>query len=144
MSAWKGSRQEQWSRTPRGKYRSQKVHAKKRGIGWEFTFETWWAVWQRSGRWSQRGKRAGCYVMARHGDKGPYARWNVSIIPHEQNASEGGNNVHKLPMGVTLQAGRYFKAGRSINGKWTHLGYFPTPELAHAAYLMAGEQRAAA
>lgn len=37
------------------------------------------------------------------------------------------------PTGVSLVAGRY-KAQVSINGRRKHLGYFDTPEAAHAAY----------
>jgi hypothetical protein len=77
-------------KTPMYFYHQQKSSAAKRdrearakglpGIEWLFTFERWWAVWEASGKWEQRGCRRGEYVMARHGDTGPYAPDNVSIV----------------------------------------------------------------
>ena len=54
-----------------------------------FTFEEWLKVWIDSGHWRERGIRKGQYCMARFGDKGPYAVWNVKIILHSENATEG-------------------------------------------------------
>lgn len=76
-------------KTPQYYYNIQKQSAKARGIGWNFTFETWWAVWEASGKWEKRGCRAGQYVMGRHGDSGIYEPDNVSIIEASQNNSAG-------------------------------------------------------
>jgi hypothetical protein len=35
-----------------------------------------------------RGRGVGKYVMARHGDAGPYAPWNVKCIRYEDNSRE--------------------------------------------------------
>jgi hypothetical protein len=69
-------------------YKHQMSGAKKRGIGWEFTIADWWMVWDLSGKWLERGNRSGRYVMARFGDVGPYAVWNVRIATHEENLAE--------------------------------------------------------
>lgn len=69
-------------------YSSQRAVARFRGIEWEFTPESWWRVWQESGKWELRGKAHGCYCMARHLDSGPYAEWNVRICPFYQNLAE--------------------------------------------------------
>lgn len=66
--------------------------AKYRGIAWNFTFEEWLKVWQESGKWDQRGCRRGQYVMARHGDVGPYELGNVSICLAEDNRAERNRN----------------------------------------------------
>lgn len=44
--------------------------------------------------------------------------------------------------GVTLVRGKYHKASISKNGKSVLLGYFESPEAAHAAYLKAADQLA--
>lgn len=65
-------------------YRSQRQGARRRGIEWYFTLKSWWAVWRDSGKWDQRGTGRG-YQMARYGDTGPYAPWNVEIITGIEN-----------------------------------------------------------
>jgi hypothetical protein len=67
-------------------YLDQKRNAGPRGIEWRFTLPEWWAVWLESGKFDQRG-RAG-YVMARHGDSGPYSPENVYICTAGQNFSD--------------------------------------------------------
>ena len=62
-------------------YTDQRFNAKKRGIEWYFTFQEWVRWWKSKlgPDWmAKRGKRRGQYVMARKGDKGPYAIWNVT------------------------------------------------------------------
>jgi hypothetical protein len=71
---------------PYTKYRYQKSTAKKRGIVWEFIFETWWKVWSDSGKWEERGQAAHNYCMCRKGDTGPYSVDNVYIDTVSNNA----------------------------------------------------------
>jgi hypothetical protein len=67
------------------KYYQQMYMAKKRvdifnnPILMLLTFEEWWAIWQESGHWTDRGTHKGQYVMARFGDTGHYQVGNVSI-----------------------------------------------------------------
>lgn len=68
-------------------YLRQKANAKIRGISWEITFAQWWDVWQKSGKWAERGRGQG-YCMGRKGDAGPYAVGNVYICTVAQNASD--------------------------------------------------------
>lgn len=72
---------------PIRKYGSQVNNAKKRGIGWEFTFCSWWQMWQDSGKWELRGRGKG-YCMARYGDSGPYSPDNVYICTIGENFSD--------------------------------------------------------
>ncbi len=128
-------------RTPAYKFRQQRSSAKARGVEWLMTFDEWWGVWEASGRWGQRGNRDGQYVMGRHGDVGAYAVGNVSIILSNENHAIQRGHDNGLPIGVCRVKGRpYFRAAR----RSVFLGYFATPELAHAAYLAAGEQFARA
>lgn len=122
---------------PRFRFTIQRSQAKRRGIAWELSFEQWIAIWTESGHWEQRGKTAGSYCMARHGDVGPYAVGNVSIITVEQNTSEGSRVDTSLPLGVSRSGKTSFRAIRYVGGRKIHLGSFATPEEAHEAYLKA-------
>jgi NUMOD3 motif len=66
----------------------QRAKAKQRGISFELDYEGWLLIWIKSGKLSQRGKKRGQYVMARFGDKGPYAAGNVKIIKVVKNLRE--------------------------------------------------------
>lgn len=75
--------------TDRRRYLNQKVRAKHRGIDFHFTFEEWLEWWQNTGYYDLRGKGRGLYCMARYGDQGPYAPWNVECLPYEMNSVLG-------------------------------------------------------
>ena len=69
----------------KGKFNNQRKQARNRGIEFLFSFEEWMKIWIESGFWHERGCHKGQYVMARNGDKGPYAPWNIEIITSEEN-----------------------------------------------------------
>lgn len=68
-------------------FREQKRNARTRGIEWHMTVAEWWDVWQKSGKWPQRGRGQG-YCMGRKGDCGPYSVDNVYICTIGQNFSD--------------------------------------------------------
>lgn len=73
------------------KYYDHKKHAKDRGVQFLFSFDEWVEWWHRNlgDDWlKKRGNRKGKYVMARYGDEGPYAFYNVKCILHASNARE--------------------------------------------------------
>ncbi|MCK1403596.1 hypothetical protein IVB45_01465 [Bradyrhizobium sp. 4] len=72
----------------RADFCSQRSAAASRGIGFALTFSDWLAVWIASGKLLKRGRHRGQYVMARMGDRGPYAIDNVEIIPHAENVRQ--------------------------------------------------------
>ena len=74
-------------RRPSRCFQEQIKNAHKRGIDWQLTFAEWWGIWSDSGMWKNRGRGHG-YVMARHGDSGPYMVGNVKIITGAENQSE--------------------------------------------------------
>lgn len=98
-------------RNARAAYRGQRWAAGDRGIEWCFEFATWWEVWKASGKWELRGKAAGCYCMARNGDCGPYAPWNVQIVPSGQNGSDAFKSVPYLS-----RRGRVIKGKTGVGG----------------------------
>lgn len=73
--------------SPLCRFKTQRNSAKQRGIAWEMTFAEWWAIWQESGKWDQRGRGYG-YAMARIGDSGPYKIDNIEIITSAQNTAD--------------------------------------------------------
>ena len=72
---------------PSYRFQKQLQHSKERDIEWKLTFAEWWSLWEQSGKWLERGRGSG-YVMARHGDTGPYAVGNIKIISAKENHSE--------------------------------------------------------
>lgn len=80
----------------RQKYVQQRSKALDRGIPFNLTYEEWWDIWQKSGKWEQRGRKLGQYVMSRYNDKGAYEIGNVFIQLHSKNIIEG-NLGRKIP-----------------------------------------------
>lgn len=52
------------------------------------SFDEWWAIWQASGKFAQRGRRKGDYVMSRVNDVGHYELGNVFIQTHSKNVAD--------------------------------------------------------
>lgn len=112
----------------------------RRNIQWKLTLPEWWAIWQDSGKWEQRGVGRG-YMMCRKGDKGAYEVGNVYIGSGEENLSAAAKKTN-LPIGVahsTKSRTNPFRAYCNVNGKQHHLGLFKTAEDAERAYLAARE-----
>lgn len=80
------------------KYRDHKSKAKHRGIDFTLTFDEWWDIWQKSGKWNQRGMFKGSYVMSRNNDKGPYSVDNVKIQSVGENNQEAYDCHRQGPM----------------------------------------------
>lgn len=79
-------------------------------IEFRISFKEWWDIWQQSGKWEQRGRHKGEYVMARHDDVGHYEVGNVSIIL----ASE---NVRQARLGVPISAGHKEAISSKMTGR---------------------------
>jgi plasmid maintenance system antidote protein VapI len=150
-------------RTPTGAWARQRQTAMSRGLTWNLKLADWWNIWQESGKWDDRGRGKGKYVMCRFGDVGAYEIGNVYIAKCEHNGSFQPNNPYRkghpdhdeaiasirsklvgrresrrrkhfgLPMGVTVSH-KKFQAQISDNGKNVCLGRFDTIEEASAAY----------
>jgi hypothetical protein len=84
------ARAREWAKSnpERAAFKSQRSSAAKRGIQFLLTFDEWWIIWNASGKWEQRGRLKGQYVMARFGDSGPYVATNVRICTKEENYAE--------------------------------------------------------
>jgi hypothetical protein len=72
----------------RAAFAAHKNDAKRRSIAFQFSFDEWWAIWEASGKWDERGVRRGQYCMSRPNDAGPYATDNVRICLVGENHGE--------------------------------------------------------
>jgi hypothetical protein len=110
-------------------YAYQKRNADQRGIAWCFNLATWWAVWEASGRWEDRGRGAERYCMARQGDSGAYEPANVLIVTNLENLKFGAPGTRKerrdgrVP-GVRQRSGR--GSGWSVDYRGRYFGTFAT------------------
>lgn len=156
-----------YEKTPIGAFCRQRQSAKNRGIEWSLTLADWWSVWQESGKWPERGRGHGHYVMSRYGDEGMYTLENVFIQLADCNgidaplrdrlqldsARKAGVARHAarleltLPMGVQRApgytgrlGGRPYYAYRTLGGVQKFLGAFTTVEEAEAAHIAAGNK----
>lgn len=70
------------------KYTQHKNNSMNRGIAWRINLYEWCAIWEKSGKWSQRGRNHGEYVMARLDDEGGYEIGNIEIVLNTENIIE--------------------------------------------------------
>jgi hypothetical protein len=111
----------------------QRRNAKSRGIPFLLTFEEWWAWWQVDGRWAQRGRRKGCLVMARYGDVGPYAIWNIYCSTAGDNVALGRKATPKRPEAIQKAI-----ATRRLTDDFAHLRDRPNHPKRHPVVSPAG------
>lgn len=90
LNEWKYYRafDEDYYKTPIYAFTQQRYNARRRDIEWNMTITEWWSVWEKSGKWDQRGRTGESYVMGRHGDIGGYKIGNVKIITVSENVKE--------------------------------------------------------
>lgn len=125
------------------RYRQQERQARHRGIGWEFTFESWHQLWLDSGKLHLRGKGSGKFVLGRRGDVGPYSVGNCDVIPFEQNIRDGRARCkvekppkpRKIPRGWTYR-NKGVKRFQVMVGP-RYVGVFATQAEAELAYAIA-------
>ena len=79
-------------KTAKDKYWQQKTQARLRKLEFTLTFEQWYDIWQQSGKWEQRGRKKGQYVMSRIGDNGGYTPENVFIQSNADNNRDAAPN----------------------------------------------------
>ena len=97
-----------YTNVPKGVYARQRANARRRNIPWEFTFDSWWKVWEDSGLWSQRGRTKNDYCMARKYDLGAYSPENVEICPVSENSRTCAKRNHLgLPQEKKVAPVRY-------------------------------------
>jgi len=96
-----------YSKEVRDKYDDQKWMAKCRGIEFKLTIDQWVNWWEANlgDDWlKKRGCKSGQYVMARIGDKGPYALGNIECITSNQNHKDAKKVCGEDVGGARLRA----------------------------------------
>lgn len=73
--------------TDRGAYIRHRENARRRGIEWQFTFDSWCGWWGTDSKF--RGNKPGHLVCARFGDVGPYSVDNCYKSEHNANLQLG-------------------------------------------------------
>ncbi len=81
-------------------FREQKGNAGFRGISWELNLWQWWSIWQKCGKWEQRGPGSG-YCMCRFNDVGPYSANNVYIASGVDNIKDYWANRRSFQLAET-------------------------------------------
>lgn len=69
---------------PRKAYRYHQNCMRLVKVKWDMDFADWWGAWFTSGKWTQRGRGPGKWIMCRKDFTKPVAVSNVEIIPYER------------------------------------------------------------
>lgn len=86
-------------------YKQQKKNCGRRKdrngtpIEMRLTFEQWLDIWLSSGKWEQRGRGTGKYVMSRVDDLGHYELGNVKVSLNADNIRESAPRVRAKLLG---------------------------------------------
>lgn len=90
------------------RYKIQRRDAIKSGRIWSLSFDEWFAIWNNSGKWNERGKQPDQYCMMRvitldgkdfhdydyDGNQLPYSNRTVRIGTNKENSSRKfGNSI---------------------------------------------------
>lgn len=117
-------------------YQYQKRNAKIRAIPWKLTFIQWWTIWERSGKYQERGRAKESYVMSRIKDSGGYEFGNVCIKTLQENSREAvkvwKGREKQIPKGVYNNYPGTARPFLAKVGKHS-LGTFETADLARQA-----------
>ena len=98
------------NRSHNRQYMCQKKNARRRNIPWEFTYDTWFEVWVKSGHLDQRGSKRGQYCMSRYNDTGPYSPTNVFIQLITSNTRDG-----RIGKKHTIESRKQMSSTRKLN-----------------------------
>ena len=82
--------------TLKHRFWAHKYGAEKRNIPFCFTYSEWLNWWEAhlGPEWYKlRGKTFDTFCMARNGDRGPYAAWNVRCITKRENRAEQSTKI---------------------------------------------------
>lgn len=98
-------------------YKKQKHNAEGRKIKWLFTYETWFAWWDSTGKLEKRGRGSSNYCMCRIADEGPYSPENVYCATNAENIKDAFNNGKCKNTGwIMMDANKRSEIGR-LGGK---------------------------
>lgn len=130
----------------RNAYREQRNNAKRRGIAFEFSLESWLEWWGDD--LQHRGRRSGQLVMARIGDVGAYEVGNVhkvtqtgNILESRQMTVEGrhevGRRSREAHAARKASGGKHHWESQNTRRVRTALGLFDSVAAAAEAHRVA-------
>lgn len=114
-------------------YRMHRLHARHRGIPWEFTYVSWCLFWAESGHLHERGRKRGQYCMARFNDEGLYSPSNVKIITVGANVSEAQIGWSSKSDSKTYKK-RIKKTSKTLTGRKQSASHKKNRLAAHSRY----------
>ena len=82
------SMHDDYKKTPIRRFVEQRRNAALRNIEWNLTINEWWSIWDKSGKYKDRGRTKEKYVMGRIADTGGYSVDNVEIITMSKNSTD--------------------------------------------------------
>lgn len=88
-------RKRAWRLTMYAQFCIQRTNAKARAIFWELTYDQWKSLWDKSGKWNERGTKLNQYCMCRYNDVGPYSIDNVRIDTVLNNRKENAKLIER-------------------------------------------------
>jgi hypothetical protein len=68
-------------------FRESRRQAVSVGYEWDISIKDWWAIWQASGKWEQRGRKAESYALFRKDNQGPFSADNLEVVTFSQGIS---------------------------------------------------------
>lgn len=69
------------------KYLRAKAQAKFRCEHWDLTWDQWWGLWDKSGKWLEKGSRADGYCMMQLDTQVGWTEDNCRIVPRQEHLS---------------------------------------------------------
>jgi hypothetical protein len=137
-----GCTHEEWKRLSLAKvciaYKYMRRTAGTRGIEFRLTLADFWALWEQSGKWSERGRGRGRYCMSRINDAGAYEVGNVVILTNEDNVrlyaiSKKGHAMRPKHLQGVCKLFPGWKKPFVAYHRRVRIGYFATEAEAYAA-----------
>lgn len=76
-------------------YTYQRNNALRRGLQWELSRAEWLSLWERSGKWAQRGRGGDKYGLCRIDPRAPFRADNIAVMRNADAARENIAIVHR-------------------------------------------------
>jgi hypothetical protein len=108
-------------------YLRAKAQAKFRKEFWEFSFEDWWAMWEASGQWHNKGKKAHEYCMMQHDTDQGWTKANAYVATRaEHYRTQHKRRKQGTPQPEWDSRDRKFLVPRGATGDYKRYDYEAT------------------
>ena len=100
-------------------YHRQRYSAKRRGIVWDFTLNSWIEWWLNTGKAHLRGNKKGQYMMCRIMDVGIYSPNTVYCATNNENIKDAYKYNKDRKKKSFLSNESKIKISKALKGKYT-------------------------